>query len=61
MKRRDFIAQLGAGGIYAAMPSVALAQQDTRVRRVALLAAGDEDTTAVAGFAMFRNELAKLG
>jgi putative tryptophan/tyrosine transport system substrate-binding protein len=62
MRRREFIARLGAAGAYGLVPRLARAQQGTRVRRVALLAAGAEGTTdAVAGFAMFRNELAKLG
>jgi putative tryptophan/tyrosine transport system substrate-binding protein len=58
MRRREFIARLGAAGVCAAVPRVARAQQGTRVRRVAVLAAGAEDTTSLT---IFRNELAKLG
>jgi putative tryptophan/tyrosine transport system substrate-binding protein len=58
--RREFIARLGAAGAFAVVPRFALAQQDTGVRRIAVLAAGDE-TTGASRFAMFRNELAKLG
>jgi ABC-type uncharacterized transport system substrate-binding protein len=61
MRRREFIARLGAAGAYAAVPRFAHAQQSTRTRRVAILAAGDEDQATTAIVAMFRNEWARLG
>jgi hypothetical protein len=42
MRRREFITRLGAAGACGAVPRVARAQQDTRVRRLAVLVAGDE-------------------
>jgi putative ABC transport system substrate-binding protein len=60
MRRREFIARLGAAGAYVAMPRFARAQQDTRVRRLAALFGGDENRTAT-NLASLRNELAKLG
>jgi hypothetical protein len=56
MRRREFVARLGAAGGHAAVPRLARAQQDTRVRRLAGLAVGDENQAALA---WFRNELAK--
>jgi putative tryptophan/tyrosine transport system substrate-binding protein len=61
MKRREFIARLGAAGGYAAMPRFARAQQDKRVRRVAVLTAGVETTGTTSGERLFRDELQKLG
>jgi putative tryptophan/tyrosine transport system substrate-binding protein len=43
MRRREFIARLGAGGVYAAVPRLALAQQGTGIRRIAVLMGFDED------------------
>ena len=62
MKRREFIARLGAAGAYAAVPRLVLAQQDTRVRRLVALFGGDADRAATnPNVARLRNELAKLG
>jgi putative ABC transport system substrate-binding protein len=65
MRRREFIARIGAAGAYAAVPRLALAQQGTRMRRLAILSGGDENenqnTTALRLRATFRNELARLG
>jgi putative tryptophan/tyrosine transport system substrate-binding protein len=43
------------------VPRLARAQPDTRVRRLAILVAGDENQTNTGNFAMFRDELARLG
>jgi hypothetical protein len=62
MTRREFIARLGAAGAYAAVPRVARAQQDTRVRRLAmLLIASENQAQTEANNVTFWNELAKLG
>jgi putative tryptophan/tyrosine transport system substrate-binding protein len=61
MRRREFIARLGAAGAYAAVPRVARAQQGARVRRVAILAQVSNSPGVTANLARFRNELAKLG
>jgi putative tryptophan/tyrosine transport system substrate-binding protein len=71
MRRREFIARLGAAGAYAAVPRLARAQQGTRVRRLAILLAQGEDQAqtvangvtfgTVANGVAFVNELAKLG
>jgi putative tryptophan/tyrosine transport system substrate-binding protein len=61
MRRREFIARLGAAGVYAAMPSVTLAQQGTRVKRLAVLVEGEEHQIGTATDTTFRNELARLG
>jgi putative tryptophan/tyrosine transport system substrate-binding protein len=61
MRRRAFVARLGAAGAYAAVPRLALAQQDTRVRRVATLVAGEETQALITNSVTARNELAKLG
>jgi putative tryptophan/tyrosine transport system substrate-binding protein len=61
MKRREFIARLGAAGAYAAVPRLARAQQGTRVRRVALLHQLGDIPLIATGTATFRSELAKLG
>jgi hypothetical protein len=37
MKRREFIARLGATGTFAAVPGLARAQQGTRLRRIGVL------------------------
>jgi hypothetical protein len=42
MRRREFIASLSAAGTYAAVPHLARAQQGSRVRRLAVLVAGDD-------------------
>jgi putative ABC transport system substrate-binding protein len=60
MRRREFIARLGAAGAYAGVPRLVRAQQGRAMRRVAVLAVGDE-TLGITNLAMFRNELAKLG
>jgi putative tryptophan/tyrosine transport system substrate-binding protein len=61
MRRRDFIARLGAAGTYAAVPRPARAQQDTRVRRLAILVSGDDSQQVVTNYGLFRDELANLG
>jgi len=61
MRRREFIARLGAAGAYAAVPRLARAQQGTRVRRLAILTVQSENQALVALGVTFRNELAKLG
>jgi putative tryptophan/tyrosine transport system substrate-binding protein len=43
------------------VPRLARAQPDTRVRRLAILVAGDENQTNTGNFAVFRDELARLG
>jgi putative ABC transport system substrate-binding protein len=60
MRRREFIAGLGAACGYAAVPHLARAQQDTRVRRLAVLALGGENAPTEV-VVTFWNELAKLG
>ena len=58
MRRRDFIAGLGA----AAWPLVARAQQPDRVRRIGLLMGYDEnDVVAKAYVSLFTQGLAELG
>jgi putative tryptophan/tyrosine transport system substrate-binding protein len=61
MRRREFIARLGAAGAYATVPRLAFAQQDTRVRRVAILQQLSDIQLVTSINATFRNELAKLG
>jgi putative tryptophan/tyrosine transport system substrate-binding protein len=62
MRRREFIARLGAVGTYAAVPRPVRAQQGTRVRRVAVLGPQYENQPQTeANGVIFRNELAKLG
>jgi putative tryptophan/tyrosine transport system substrate-binding protein len=62
MRRREFIARLGAAGGYAAMPRFARAQQGERVRRIGVLMSGDENDpqwqTLLSGFTQ---TLADLG
>jgi putative tryptophan/tyrosine transport system substrate-binding protein len=60
-RRREFIARLGAAGVYAAMPRLALAQQGTRVRRLAILMQVADTPGLTALLAALRNDLAKLG
>jgi putative tryptophan/tyrosine transport system substrate-binding protein len=60
MKRREIITLLGAAA--AAWPLAARAQQDSRVRRIGVLAGGTEDDSATrANLAAMREGLAKLG
>jgi putative ABC transport system substrate-binding protein len=61
MRRRKFIAGLGAAGAYVAVPRLSRAQQDTHVRRLAMLALGREDQATTTAFLAWRNEMAKLG
>jgi putative tryptophan/tyrosine transport system substrate-binding protein len=61
MRRREFIARLGAAGAYAAVPRLALAQQGTRARRVAILQQLSDIQLVTTIVATIRNELAKLG
>jgi hypothetical protein len=61
MRRREFIAGLGATGTYAAVPRLAFAQQDRRVRRTAWLGMQSENRQTEANGAITMNELAKLG
>jgi putative tryptophan/tyrosine transport system substrate-binding protein len=61
MRRREFIAGLGAASAYVAVPRLARAQQGTRVRRVAVLMQVVNSPRGTALQAMLRNDLAKLG
>ena len=62
MRRREFIAGLGAVGTYAALPRVARAQQDTRVRRIGILIDWAEaDLEAKAALSAFSRGLSELG
>jgi putative tryptophan/tyrosine transport system substrate-binding protein len=61
MRRREFIAGLGVAGAYAAVPTLARAQQGTRVRRLAILSIQAEPPQINTYFPALRNELAKLG
>jgi putative tryptophan/tyrosine transport system substrate-binding protein len=61
VRRREFIARLGAAGAYAAVPRLALAQQGTRARRVAILQQLSDIQLVTTIVATIRNELAKLG
>jgi putative ABC transport system substrate-binding protein len=58
MRRREFIAGLGS---VAAWPVVAGAQQDGRVRRIAVLLGAAIDGSASERFGAFRDAMAKLG
>ena len=59
IRRRDFITLLGGA---AAWPLTAQAQQDDRVRRIAMLVGSTEDDQAgQTHIAAFRDGLAKLG
>jgi ABC transporter substrate binding protein len=60
MRRREFIAGLGAAGGYAAVPRLTLAQQGTGMRRVAMLTNQDEPPQNTL-LATFQNELAMRG
>jgi putative tryptophan/tyrosine transport system substrate-binding protein len=57
MRRRDFIAGLGA----AAWPLAARAQQGDRVRRIGVLSPGDENDLAKTYVSAFTQALADLG
>jgi putative ABC transport system substrate-binding protein len=59
MRRREFITLLG--GVAAAWPLAARAQQEERVRRVGVLLGGENDQADQAIIAAFRDGLAKLG
>jgi putative tryptophan/tyrosine transport system substrate-binding protein len=62
MRRREFIAGLGAAGACATAPRLARAQQDTRVRRLISLGQQSENQTQTEiNGVRFRNELATLG
>jgi putative tryptophan/tyrosine transport system substrate-binding protein len=62
MRRRQFIASLGAASAYAAVPRLALAQQGTQVRRVgALMALAEADPESRALLSGLRKGLAELG
>src|SRR5262249_3763051 len=65
MRRREFMARLGAAGAYAAVARLPLARQRTPHRRLIILPGGDDNenqnTTALRLRATFRNELARLG
>jgi putative ABC transport system substrate-binding protein len=61
MRGREFIAGIGAAGAHAAVPRLARARQGTRIRRLAMLVAGDENPANTANFATFRDALARLG
>jgi putative tryptophan/tyrosine transport system substrate-binding protein len=62
MKRREFIARLGAVGTYATLPRVARAHQDTRVRRIGILIDWAEaDPEAKAALSAFSRGLSELG
>ena len=60
MRRREFIALLG--GVTAAWPLTARAQQSERMRLIGVLMAyAESDSTAQSWLAAFRAALAKLG
>jgi putative tryptophan/tyrosine transport system substrate-binding protein len=61
MRRRELIASLGAVGAYAAVPRLTLAQQNARVRRLALLMQVSDAPAITTLLATLRNELARLG
>jgi putative tryptophan/tyrosine transport system substrate-binding protein len=60
-KRREFIAGICAAGACATVPRLARAQQDTRVRRGAILQQQGDVQPLTTAIAAIRNELAKLG
>ena len=57
MNRRKFIAGLGSA---AAWPVVALAQQDTRMRRIGALMSGDDDLDGKFRVSVFTQALADV-
>src|SRR5262249_46163720 len=61
MRRREFIARLGAAGACALVPRLAFAQQDRHVRRVAWVGLQSENRQTEANGALGMSELAKLG
>src|SRR5262249_23264571 len=62
MRRRDFIAGLGAAALPTIWPLAARAQQADRVRRIGILdVAVETDRDAQAHHDVMREELAKLG
>jgi putative tryptophan/tyrosine transport system substrate-binding protein len=61
MRRREFIARVGAAGVYASVPRLARSQQGTRIRRVAILQQLGDIQLVTSMIATMRNELAKLG
>ena len=62
MRRREFIASAGAAtGSSFIWPAVARAQQPERMRRIAILAAGANDSDGQARIAAFRQGLQALG
>jgi putative tryptophan/tyrosine transport system substrate-binding protein len=61
MRRREFIARLGAAGGYEAVSRLAHAQQGTRVRRVAILMQVADTPGGTALLAALRSELVRLG
>jgi putative tryptophan/tyrosine transport system substrate-binding protein len=62
MRRREFIARLGAAGAYAAVPRLARAQQGTRMRRIGVLIEWAEaDPQAKAGLSAFVSGLSEWG